>query len=113
MFNGCELTQSLWPFAIHSNNPEMIHLLEENNIKPEMNIEILTEAIKCHHNNIVNYIKHNYTGKKSLPSSFQYYNYEIISQNEDDDNALLKHSCIYNYVELVKILLQNEIILIF
>lgn len=32
--NGAKLTYTLWPYAIHSNNAELIHLLEENHIVP-------------------------------------------------------------------------------
>ena len=32
--NNVEMNQSLWFYAIHGNNPEIIHLLEENLAKP-------------------------------------------------------------------------------
>ena len=112
MINGCKLRPSLWLFAVHSDNAEIIHLLEENQIKQESDKKCLIEAIKCHHNNIANYFKDNYTTKKSLTASFQYNNYEILSQNEIDYSFLL-HSCRCNYVELVKILLKNTKIDIF
>ena len=56
--NCVELTSSLWIYSIHSNNPEMIHLLESNLVEPEDKtyIKCLEEAIKCHHNKIANYI---------------------------------------------------------
>ena len=110
--NGCELTPSLWLFAIHSNNAEIIQLLEENNIKLESDKKCLHEAIKCHHNDIANYIIDIYTQKRSLAISFRYYNYEIMSQLEVDDNFLF-HLCIHNYTELVKIYLQHSKIDIF
>ena len=31
---GAELTSKLWLYAIHSDNPEMIQLLKENQVKP-------------------------------------------------------------------------------
>ena len=34
-YNKVPLTNSLWLYAIHSNNTEVIHFLEENEIKPE------------------------------------------------------------------------------
>ena len=112
LFNGCILRPSLWLFALHSNNAEIIHILEENKIKLESDKKCLIEAIKCHHNNIVNYIKDNYTQKKSLSLSFMYYNYEILSEDEVNDDFLI-YSCRFNYVELVKILLKNKKIEIF
>ena len=81
-YNNVPLTSSLWLYTIHSNNAELIHFLEENEIKPEKNIEknknrsahslyinnnnkesfddVLIESIKCHHNAISNYIKDNF-----------------------------------------------------
>ena len=76
--NGVNLTSSLWIYAIHGDNPEMIHILEENNIEPDDYLienefnddssyddededisyeKCLEEAIKCHHNYIANYIR--------------------------------------------------------
>ena len=48
-----------WLYAIHSNNPEMIDLLEENEIYPdnESYLDCVVEAIKCHHNEIADHIK--------------------------------------------------------
>ena len=34
--NGIELTPSLWPFAVHGRVPDIIHILEEQKIKPEI-----------------------------------------------------------------------------
>ena len=57
--NNVKLDSSLWFYAIHGNSPEIIHLLEENHIKPPANSnkKLLRESIKCHNNNITNYIK--------------------------------------------------------
>ena len=57
-YNNVELKSSLWLYAIHSNNPEFIHILEENKVKPpEKSYKICVfEGIKCHHNEIVDYI---------------------------------------------------------
>ena len=32
--NGVKLTPSLWHYAIHGNNSEIIQILEDNQIKP-------------------------------------------------------------------------------
>ena len=32
MMNEVDLTSSLWLYAIHSNNAELIHMLETNNV---------------------------------------------------------------------------------
>lgn len=73
------MTQSLWIYGIHSDNPELINFLEENKVinddddSNNENLPInyylinqitfddcLEEAIKCFHKDIVNYIESNY-----------------------------------------------------
>ena len=117
-FNGIELTPSLWLYAIHSNNPEIIHLLEENNIKPEKQtfVECLKESIKCHHNNIANYILTNLIDQKveineknfnenQFAFGFHYHNYEFI-QNFFNLQFIFYYACLYDYFSIVKLLLK-------
>ena len=56
-----ELTPSLWLYAIHSNNAELINLLESEKVLPPNDnyISCLAESIRCHHNDITNYIQDN------------------------------------------------------
>ena len=56
--NGVELTSSLLIYGIHSDNPEMIQILEENHVAtPNKSYEeSIKESIKYHHNDITNYI---------------------------------------------------------
>ena len=79
--NNVKLTSSLWLYAIHSNNPDLIHLLEENKVEP-IDItykECIIEAIKCHHNEIANYSFTNKNQKKFyLDDYLEYDNYECI-----------------------------------
>lgn len=64
--NNVELKSSLWLYAIHSNNPELIHLLEENEVEaPNQKYEeCFLESIKCHHNDIARYIEDNFLQDK-------------------------------------------------
>ena len=57
--NNVKLTPSLWIYAIHGRNSEIIHILEDNHVKPEDTTftECLVESIKCHHNEIAEYIE--------------------------------------------------------
>lgn len=52
---GIELNGSLWIFAIHGHNMDIINLLEENNIIADDWMECLEVAIKCHHNDLAEY----------------------------------------------------------
>ena len=113
--NGLKLTDHLWPFAIHSNNPEIISLFEENNVIPQQNkisLYLLKLSIMCHHNDIANYIQENYIQnnnvfhKNSQAYSFLFFNYAKNAESEIDNNLFL-HACKCNYFELVKLLLND------
>ncbi|KAK8864106.1 hypothetical protein M9Y10_011802 [Tritrichomonas musculus] len=122
LFNKVELKPSLWLYSIHGKNAELIHLLEENQVPPPDNsFKIcLKKAIKCHHNDISNYIKSNlikddddlfdseYYFKENIASySFHYHNY-CFYQNKLDDYHTFLYLCQYNYVYLVKFYLNHK-----
>ena len=114
--NDVELTPSLWLYAIHGRNPELIHLLEENNVKPEDKSfrECLIFSIKCHHNELSNYIKdslmdlnENEGNDYILSACLENYNYNSIPE-VFDINSLLYNACKFNYFNIVDILLRNQ-----
>lgn len=115
LLNGIELTSSLWTFAIHSNNAEIISKLEENNVEPEDDsyTNLLYEAIKCHHNDIVRYLHSNYSEKLGKYSIYtfsiilQKYNFEFIRPNLINKYTF-KYLCKYGYYDLVEYLIKNE-----
>ena len=96
--NKVELTPSLWIFAIHGNNPEIIHLLEDKKIEPfdKSYNECLNESIKSFNNEIADYIYENFIENKETKkleiSGFIYHNYYYIPKN--------------NYIFLVSLLLK-------
>lgn len=111
--NGMKLESSLWIYVIHGRNPELIHLLEENNIKPSDKSfeECVDEAIKCHHNEIANYLQNNYYNNeknknKILSKSLKYYNFELINPDINNEDFLFD-LCIYDYFTLVKLILKH------
>lgn len=66
-YNNVSLTSSLWSYTVHSNNPELIHFLEEKQIKPQDDNEqdasyenVYEESIRCHNNAFADYIKDNF-----------------------------------------------------
>ncbi|KAK8889215.1 hypothetical protein M9Y10_033961 [Tritrichomonas musculus] len=90
--NGAELRVSLWNFAVHSDNSEIIHFIEENKDKIKEKsffsiqvaqitqnnyIDFLKESIKCHHNDVANYILNNFLEKErsSLDHQYPFYYY--------------------------------------
>lgn len=91
------MNSSLWIYAIHSNNPELFNILENEKIKPPNNkFEIcLAEAIKCHHNNMARYVidslltNEDYLSNDDvLESIFRYYNYSFFPENLIQDSIL-------------------------
>ena len=113
--NKVKIRQSLMLYAIHGNNADMIHLLEENGVK--FDERCLRESIKCHHKEITNYIQNNLNSKKLkiekdfddnvILYCFQNCNYEFFP---DDlfSYYVLFYSCSFNYINLLKLLLKEN-----
>ena len=109
--NQVELTPSLWLYAIHGNNPEIIHFLDENRIYPkdESYQECLEESIKCHHNDFAFYFKNNFINdddhlnfnKNELEYGFHYNNFEFIPIELKEPFCFF-YAIEYDYYELVK-----------
>ncbi|KAK8843653.1 hypothetical protein M9Y10_024716 [Tritrichomonas musculus] len=106
--SGVQLTQSLWFYAIHSDNADLIHFLEENNMKPEgLNLnKLISESMKCHHNNIANYFQNNYGGEITLISSLKYYNFAFLESDMLNKKSFIDF-CKYDYYQLVYFFLKK------
>lgn len=118
--NGVELGQDLWIFAIYSENPEIIQILEEKIGKIKDNTDwYYVQAIKCHHNDMANYIRDNYL---IIPSdqiiinrfneiifyfSFRFYNFLYI-QEITNFICTVFYASKYDYFNLVKLLLTTN-----
>lgn len=59
--NKALIEPSIWHFAIHGRNPDLIHLIEGLRIIPddETYQDCLQQSVKCFHNEIANYIQDN------------------------------------------------------
>ena len=75
---------SIWIYAIHSNNPELIYYIEEKGVEPPYYsyLECLTESMKCFWTNLTEYIKNNLITKEIdkyelYEQTIQYHNYAI------------------------------------
>ena len=137
--NKVELSPSLWLYAIHGIDEELIHIIEdihlsyeevndkseneenknENNESENDKVEennkksiypLLKEAIKCHHNDVANYIINNYIpDAKLVPLCLKYVNFFFFYQeNELINQSLLYYSCKYNYYKIVEFSLRNN-----
>ena len=108
--NDVKLTRSLFIYAIHGRNNEIIHFLEEN--VDDISIEeCIFESIKCHHEELFDYFMSKYENKINhsiLLHSIQYYNYSNFDFNENfNDEQCFKYLCKYNYIDIVKSLLKR------
>ena len=110
-----KLTESMLISAIHSNNPEIIQIFEDEKLVPK-DYQIIQKCIKesiiCHHNEIATYIHDNFLQKENNffnnihTYSFNFYDYSQLAKCEIN-NAFFLYACKYNYIELVKLLLND------
>ena len=112
LLNNATVKPSIWIYAIHGKNPEIIHLLEYNNITPEDNNydKCYIESIKCHHNDIADYISNSFFNRienRFKNSYFHYYNYFYFQDdlNTIDDFFL---ACEYDYFSIVDFFLNSK-----
>ncbi|KAK8833907.1 hypothetical protein M9Y10_039926 [Tritrichomonas musculus] len=112
--NKVRTNRSLWFFAIHSDNPEMVHLLEVSEIRPEYNSyqKVIEESIKCHHNEMANYFLINHLNDKNENFrfiSFRYYNY-CYFPSYFYDYMFIYNLCPAekNNIEIINLLFQKE-----
>ena len=112
--NQKKFTPSLLVYAIHGDNPEIIHLLEQVKIKNANDLykQCFLESVKCHHNEIANYIQNNFLKDPqngfdvALKKALKYRNY-FYFQNDFINEKTFFLLCKYNYIELVEILLKS------
>ncbi|KAK8839663.1 hypothetical protein M9Y10_032033 [Tritrichomonas musculus] len=120
--NDVELTPSIWLYAVHSKNAELIRDLEDNHVlPPTSNYEsVLKESIKCHHKDVTKYIIYNLIDEKELKDNienkyygnlyeycFKYYNFYFLPENIKTTN-LFFYLCEYDHYTLVKLYIEQK-----
>ena len=118
--NNVQISSELWIYSIHSKNLDIFNFLKENNVYLDftMHEKLLEESIKCHHNEITNYLLTNYIDKeefsmsniveqKFIDASFHYYNYAFFPE-ELIDNSILQSLIKYNHFHLFKLLYEAD-----
>ena len=117
--NGAKITPDLWIYAIHGNNPELISFLEDNKIKPKDDSyeKCLKESIKCHHNDMADYLKNNYINDNDDKNmsyynvysyAFCYHNYAYFPENLIDHKFVFFYACQYDYINIVDYLMKTK-----
>ena len=109
--NGVELTPSLWLYAIHGKNAEIIHQLEINHIEPSDKSykNCIIESIKCHHNDIANYFINNYLQSDDdfCDQILKYYNFYFIQDNFINISTF-NCMCRYDYYLFVNLFFKEK-----
>ena len=113
---GVELTPSLWLLAIHGQNSEIIHFLEDNHVEleDESYKQVFYESIKCHHNDIANYFINNFlqndeeNSQDTFNQSLKYYNFAFLKNDFINKSSFCK-LCTYDYCALVNDLLKDKV----
>ena len=114
------VNSEMWVYSIHSNMAKMIHLLlEDYQIKPNSPKNFLIESIKCHHNEISDYIMVNLIKEEDLQKDiknayydyfyryvFECYNYCFFPTENEYENTFF-YLCEYDYYTLVKLYLAE------
>ena len=111
--NGIKLDLWSLKISVYSNNPELIHLIERYDTKmTKYQYEtVYKKSIKCHHNEIANYIKNTYLcdceDSKYLFCALKNYNIHFI-QPEFIQNEYFYDLCLFDYYHIVDVLVKNE-----
>ena len=110
LLNGVKIDETLWQYAVHSNNPELIHILEYNQVEYSLKYSNpLNESIKCFHNDFAHYFLDNKDFKIEDDKISFYHNYEFLRfDSYNDYQELFFIACEDNYPYLVSILLNKE-----
>lgn len=113
LMNNVRLPSSLWLYGIHGNKIEILHLLEENHVLTEEYSydKIFYEAVKCHHNEIANYIQNKFLQNQEEKSTFnislKYYNFAYI-QDKYINKSSFYDVCKHDYYWFVDSILKTE-----
>ena len=100
-------TPSFFQYAIHSRSEEMIFLLEQDfsQFFKETSEICLKESIKCHHNEIANYIIDKFElNDKIIKDCLHYFNYGIIQGKSMPIECIIQ----YDHIKLFEILFDND-----
>ena len=123
---GYELSSNMWLFSVHNDETELIEYLKDKSIKPPKDdyAKVLKESIKCHHNNLSNYIINSFLGENFISKSeeghqiegkfhnnmfrpaYAYHNYCFFPKNIKFKYSFY-YLCEFDYVKLVKFYLEN------
>ena len=110
----------MWLYAIHGQNHDIIHNLEENKVPiPDQNYyKLYKESIKCHHIDIMNYFKNNFyqnedirQKQKLFTKSLHFFNFNDLFNNDLYSSFEMSQHfynfCKYDYIPIVDYILKD------
>ena len=113
---GIPIKRSLLKYAIHSGDCRLIRMIEDDLTdvqEYEKNNEtFFVESVKCHHNEIADYMSYKIDENKRLCLSFEFHNFYSFSAEEISNiknEELFYISCKYDYVDLLEILQDKKV----
>ena len=111
--NGATIVSSLWLYAIHGDDSEIITmLLEHKTGKIQYSYDrYILECFKCHHNHIVSYFDKKLSNKKFDVNYFnciKYYNFAYMPTTKVNNMKLFCNACQYDYTKIVDFFLETK-----
>ena len=116
--NNVALNPCLWEYAIHSNNPDLIHRLERlsvDRLYKNHDDTLYKEAIKCNNNEIAKYIQNEQIfneAKVLVANAFDSFNIEMIkylieTRFEIESINIYKNLIEHDFANIVGILVKE------
>ena len=124
--NNAKITTSIWSYAIHGRNAEIIHFLEEKKIETLQKSYqyLIFRSIKCHYYEMIDYFRNNFCDNEKIDDDYlnrkglKYYNFGYFTEKSIQslidsckDNPKLNipyYLCKYDYFLIVEFLLKTE-----
>ena len=117
IMNNAKIPPSIWLYAIHSKNAELIHLIEEQKVLPidKTYVECFIESIKCHHNDFADYLELNllstsfekHSNNDVESSIFEYHNYYQFN-DEFKNTDIFYLMCKFGFCDILMLLNFKE-----
>ena len=113
---GVELPPSIWIYAIHGGNMQIIQILRDNQIDPKDDSykQCFKEAIRFHNNNLANFLRDNFfkepieNDSEIFMQCLKYYNFNYFPHKLENTLKMLYNLCQYDYIHLVELLLKSK-----
>lgn len=116
------MDSNLWMYSIHGGNPEIIYLLEENEIpQPTFTYnQCYKESIKCHNLPVMEYMRNNLILNKKekdiglISQCLPYYNFydfcqiDLVNCQNFEESDIFYFFCKYDYISSVEFIISKK-----